>query len=269
MRRRRITEMLPFLLPFRKWQRNLFFYIKMYFDGNKYSRDKVKEKLKYEIYKTDSQMINEKSGFEIKYQLNKVHNLKLASSTMDHLVINPNEVFSFWQLVRYADRDVAYKEGLNLVNGKIVGSYGGGLCQLSNMLFWMFLHTPLTIIERHSHNVQNFAPASGEPVVGIDATISEGWKDLKVKNETQNTYQIIISFDEEYMYGVILSDSKPNISYRIFNKEVSYYKENDNVVEIASVNRQETNKDTKEDKEILLYENKTKINYELDKKINH
>ena len=31
---------------------------------------------------------------------------------------------------RHADRYTRYKDGLNFVNGKIVGSYGGGLCQL-------------------------------------------------------------------------------------------------------------------------------------------
>ena len=100
---------------------------------------------KRQVFETSSLMLNENSGFDMKYQINKVHNLKLAAKTINKVIIEPKETFSFWQLVRWADQHEKYKDGLNLVNGKIVGSYGGGLCQLSNMLFWLFLHTPLTI----------------------------------------------------------------------------------------------------------------------------
>lgn len=120
------------------------------------------------VFETASLMLNEKSGFDMKYQTGKVHNLKLAAKTIDKVVIAPNEVFSFWQLVRRADRQEKYKEGLNLVDGKIIGSYGGGLCQLSNMLFWLFLHTPMTVIERHGHAVEWFPPTTEDLPCGTD-----------------------------------------------------------------------------------------------------
>ena len=125
-----------------------------------YAKSITKSLLNYEVFSTSSLMINKNSGFDIKYQINKVHNLKLAANVLNQLVIKPNETFSFWQIVRCADRQQAYKDGLNLVDGKIVGSYGGGLCQLSNMLFWMFLHTPMTIIERHGHAVESFSSST-------------------------------------------------------------------------------------------------------------
>lgn len=49
------------------------------------------------------------------YQINKVHNLKLAARTINKVIIEPNETFSFWQLVRWADHHEKYKDGLNLV----------------------------------------------------------------------------------------------------------------------------------------------------------
>ena len=96
-------------------------------------------------------MYNRSTGFSMMYQKNKVFNLKLAAATMDKLVIRPGETFSFWQLVRYADRDTPYREGLVEIDGKLTTRPGGGLCQISNLLFWMFLHTPLTIVERRGH----------------------------------------------------------------------------------------------------------------------
>lgn len=110
----------------------------MKFDGNRYAKKTSEKLLPNTVFETSSLMLNENSGFDMKYQINKVHNLKLAAKTINKVIIEPKETFSFWQLVRWADRHEKYKDGLNLVNGKIVGSYGGGLCQLSNMLFWLF-----------------------------------------------------------------------------------------------------------------------------------
>ena len=63
-------------------------------------------------------MINEGSGFPLKYQYNKVHNLKLAAKKIDGLLIRPGETFSFWKAAKDADRDAPYLDGLSLVNGK-------------------------------------------------------------------------------------------------------------------------------------------------------
>ena len=207
------------------------------------------------------------SGFDMKYQRNKVHNLKLAATTIDKIAIKPNETFSFWQLVRWADRQEKYKDGLNFVNGKIVGSYGGGLCQLSNMLFWLFLHTPLTVIERHGHAVESFPSTTEELPCGTDATINEGWLDLKICNDTDNTFQVVVEFDDEYMYGSILSQNSVNMEYKVYNSSVSYVRENGKVYQIASVCRTEKDITTGKDSQKELYINRCEIGYELDGEI--
>ena len=130
MKRKRLTQVFPFLLPIRKWQRKKLFYLEMLIDGNKYAKNKSEALLPNTVFETSSLMLNENSGFDMKYQINKVHNLKLAARTINKVIIEPNETFSFWQLVRWADHHEKYKDGLSLVDGKIVGTYGGGLCQL-------------------------------------------------------------------------------------------------------------------------------------------
>ena len=263
MSRKRITQIFPFLLPIRKKQRKFCFYMKMRFDSNKYAKTVAYKQLPYKIFETSSLMLNKNSGFDMKFQMNKAHNLKLAAKTIDGLLIKPRETFSFYQLVRYADRNEPFKDGLNLVDGKIVGSYGGGLCQLSNLLFWMFLHTPLTVIERHGHAVESFPSTTEDLPCGTDATINEGWLDLKVKNDTDTTFQIIISFDDEFMYGHILSDSEQKYEYEIFNKSIAYYKDNGKVMQKASVDCNRLNKTTQETDHIWLYNNVCEIGYTL------
>ena len=263
MARKRLTEMFPFLLPLRRWQKKQCCYLKMKFDKNVYA-DKISESLfPTVVFETSALMVNENSGFDIQFQYNKVHNLQLAAKTMDKLVIAPNETFSFFWLTRHADRYTRYKDGLNLVNGKIVGSYGGGLCQLSNMLFWLFLHTPMTIVERHGHAAESFPSTTEDLPCGTDATVSEGWLDLKVRNDTDNTFQIAIHFDDNYMYGEILSQRPVNTEYTVFNSSVSYIKRNEKIYQVSVVCREETDQETGEHTQRELYTNQCEIAYSL------
>ena len=133
--------------------------ISMHLDKNLYARTKSSP-LKYSLFKEKTLLINEDTGYDISYQFNKVHNLKLAAETLNHLLIRPEETFSFWYLVHNADSYEKYKEALVLKDGKIVPGYGGGLCQLSNLLFYVMLHSPLTIAERHGHKVLDFPRGS-------------------------------------------------------------------------------------------------------------
>ncbi len=263
MPRKRVTQVFPFLLPLRRWQRKKFFYYKMRKDGCRYAARTDGSLLPNLVFETSIQMLNENSGFDMKYQRNKVHNLKLAARTLNRVVIEHGETFSFWQLVRRADRREKYKDGLNLVDGKPVASYGGGLCMLSDMLFWMFLHTPLTITERHGHAVKAFPGADEGLPCGTDATVSEGWLDLKARNETDNVFQIEISFDDKYMHGRIFSQSAVELAYSVFNQSVSYRKQSGKIYQAASVCRMETDKNTGRQTERELYINQCEITYRL------
>lgn len=263
MSRKRVTQLFPFLLPLRKWQRKKVFYLKMKFDGNNYARQKEESLLPCKVFETSSLMVNESSGFDRKYQLNKIHNLKLAAKTMNRLVILPGETFSFWQLVRLADRNEPYKDGLSLVDGKIRGSYGGGLCLLSDMLFWMFLHTPMAIVERHGHMVEAFPRTTKDLPCGTDATVSEGWLDLKVRNETDNVFQVVIDFDEQFMQGCIFAKSPLKTEYSVYNSSVTYSRQNGKVFQLAEIRRRETDRENGETTERKLYDNRCEITYEI------
>lgn len=263
MKRKRITQIFPFLLPLRVWQRNLFYNIKMMLDANKYATKKG-ELLPFTVCETKTFMINENSGQDIIYQKNKVDNLKIASKTMDKILIYPNEVFSFCYLLKNAKKYGKYKDGLILIDGKVVAKKGGGLCHLSNMLHELFLMTPLTVIERHGHVIKSFPDPDKNAIQGIDATINSGWKDLKVKNETNDIYQIEISFDDDYMYGKILTNEETMVNYEIANDNLHYVKENGKVYECVAIIQKEIDKiNNKEVNRKKLYEEKVEITYEL------
>ncbi len=263
MQRKRLTEVFPALLPLRIRQRKRLFYLGMLLDKNDYADEVSGTALPHEAFRASSLLINEKSGRDIRYQYNKVHNLKLAAATIDGLLIRPGQTFSFWQRARSADREVPYKDGLVLSGGKLVAARGGGLCQLSTLLFWLFLHTPMTAVEHTGHPSEEFPSTTPELPFGTDATISEGWLDLKVKNDTPYTFQLDITFDERCMYGRILSDAELPERYEIFNRSLSYYESVGRVFRVCTVDRRAVSKQTGQSRVRSLYTSTCEIGYPL------
>ncbi|BAK98150.1 hypothetical protein OBV_09520 [Oscillibacter valericigenes Sjm18-20] len=264
MPRKRVTQIFPWLLPLRMKQRLFFFYTGMRLDGNQYAEVKSETPLPYQLFETSCPLYNRETGFDMVYQENKVFNLKLAAATLDRVVIRPNETFSFWKLVRYANRDIPYKDGLTVIDRKLTTAPGGGMCQMSNLLFWMFLHAPLTVMERHGHDVKDFPEPPSDAPMGVDATVSEGWLDLKVRNDTEASFQISIAFDEDRIIGRLLTDQDTRQFYEVVNGEPLYYRKNDKVYEEVDVNQKTILAATGAcTSKKLLYRNKCEIGYSL------
>lgn len=264
MRRKRLTQIFPWLLPVRKCQRLFCFYTKMQLNGIRYSSERSETVLPFLLFETSCHMYNKETGFDMVYQENKVFNLKLAANTLDKIVIRPNETFSFWKLVRYADKRIPYKDGLIVSDGMLKTCPGGGLCQISNLLFWLFLHTPLTIVERHGHAVKDFPDPPSDAPIGVDATISEGWLDLKVINNTDYTIQIAISFDEVNIMGQIRTDIDTGLKFEVINGAIKYCRKNGKVFEDVDVIQNIFSTASGESISTkLLYRNHCEIGYQL------
>ena len=79
MKRKRVTELFPGLLPLRKRQRVFCFYAGMSLDGNVYAKERKIDDLPWVQYSGFSLLYNQQTGFDMKYQENKVFNLRLAA----------------------------------------------------------------------------------------------------------------------------------------------------------------------------------------------
>lgn len=126
------------------------------------------------------------------------HN-RYSETRSDTMLANPL-FYADWPLYNY-------ETGYTLSDGKLQLLPGGGLCQMSSFLYWLFMHTPLTVTEQHTHGIDLHRNTPGIPQ-GIDAAVAEGRLDLKVKNNTAYTFQIQISVDKYHMRGKVLSDAK-------------------------------------------------------------
>lgn len=234
MSRRRLTQIFPFLLPLRQWQRKRLFYAAMRLDRSRYAHRTRAQPLPYLVHERSEAMINRASGHPIVYQYNKAHNLRLAAATLDGLFIAPGETFSFWQRVRHGDEREPYQDGLVLQDGMITGAYGGGLCQLSDLLLQLFLRSDLYVIERHPHTTASFAPTDAGEALGVDATVSEGWLDLKACNPTDVTYQLGFSFEGEHIVGTLRSSARPARRYELFNERVAYWRDTNGQLHLSA-----------------------------------
>ena len=140
------------------------------------------------VFKHKSLILRPLKDVDMYLQENKRTNLELAIAHLDKLVIRPGETFSIWRLVGRPTKAKGYLEGLVLDQGKISKDTGGGLCQLGNLLFWVFGHSPLTITERHRHGFDVFPDVNRKVPFGAGATLSYNHIDLQVRNDTQNNY---------------------------------------------------------------------------------
>jgi vancomycin resistance protein VanW len=151
-------------------------------------------------------------------QENKVHNLKLAVKKLDGLIIRPGERFSYWKTIGKTGKRQGYKKGMILFYGKVINDYGGGLCQLSNLLYWMFLHSALDVVERHRHSYDVFPDAKRTQPFGSGATCVYNYRDLQIENNTKANYQLKLCVDDGFLKGKLLADCKQEYSYLIYEK---------------------------------------------------
>jgi len=113
---------------------------------------------------------------------NKLTNIRRAIALLNHNLIAPDEYWSFWHRIRCPDAKNGFVSGRNLVNGQLTEQTGGGLCQISSMIYHLALLAGLTVTERHAHSMDIYTEAQRFTPLGSDATVVWGFKDLRLRN---------------------------------------------------------------------------------------
>lgn len=126
----------------------------------------------------------------------RVHNVKLAASKFDGVLIPKDKIISFNDIIGDISAITGYKPAYVIKNGKTVLGDGGGVCQVSSTLFRVALNTGLPILERTAHAYRvGYYENDSKP--GLDATIYSPSVDLKIKNDTPASILIQTEIDEE------------------------------------------------------------------------
>ncbi len=139
---------------------------------------------------------------------NKLHNITIASHKIATILIQPNELFSFWKIIGHPNQKNNFKKGRNIINGKLSEEIGGGLCQLSSIIYFTALKTNLEITERHNHSLDIYKEEERFTPLGADATIVYGYKDLRIKNTYSFPIQFSFTFEDNFINCHLLSPEK-------------------------------------------------------------
>lgn len=112
-------------------------------------------------------------------------NIELGVSRINGTILNPGEEFSFKKALGTTTVEDGFSEERIFLNGEVAKGVGGGLCQVSTILFRTVMDSALPVTERanHSFTVSRYDE-------GMDATYSDPGPDFKFLNDTANPIMI-------------------------------------------------------------------------------
>ena len=134
---------------------------------------------------------------------NRCKNVSSGASHINGTVLYPGEEFSAYETVSPFTEATGYAMAGSYLNGEVVDSMGGGICQVSTTLYNAVLRAELNVTERSPHSMTVHYVDLSE-----DAAIAGTYKDFKFVNSTE--YPI-------YIEGYTTSDKK--ITFNIYGKE--------------------------------------------------
>lgn len=223
-KRKLISQRHPALYFLAVWARRLRRYGDWYFDHKKYTNKRTTEKLPFRIKKHQSVLLKKLGDSDRQLQINKVTNLKIAAKQIDGILIRPGETFSFCKLVGLPTRRKGYLMGMELSFGEARAGIGGGICQISNLIHWLVIHSPLTVTERYHHSFDPFPDDGRVLPFGSGATVFYNYRDYQFTNNTNHTFQINLWFTDKCLEGELRINAELEYAYHVIEKEHQFLK---------------------------------------------
>ena len=143
-------------------------------------------------------------------------NVKLAASSINGLVLNTGDVFSYNESLGQRTAANGYQPAPAYVKGETVDEIGGGICQTSSTLYLACLRGNLEITERYAHR---YIPAY--IAAGMDATVSWGGPDYKFTNNTDYPIKIVTEYKGDDVTVKLLGTNVTGITAKMTNEKLS------------------------------------------------
>ena len=203
-------------------------------DEHDYRLRRSRVSLASRVKKHQSVLIRRTPGADPRLQHNKVTNLRLVIERLDGIVIEPGQTFSFCKLVGRPTRRRGFRDGMELVRGVARAGVGGGICQVSNLIYWLALHSPLEVVERHHHSFDPFPDDGRVLPFASGATVMYNFRDLRLRNNTTHAFQFRFWLDAKCLNGELLSEVPLLHSYTVIERnhrfeqiDGTWYRENE------------------------------------------
>lgn len=141
-------------------------------------------------------------------------NVRNGCELINGVTLYPGDEFSTYEAVAPFTSDNGYYMAGSYLNGQVVDSLGGGICQVSTTLYNAVLLSELEVTERHNHSmIVTYVDPSA------DAAIAESsGKDFKFVNNTETPIYIEgVTSDDKHIsftiYGMETRDSSRAVRY--------------------------------------------------------
>lgn len=126
---------------------------------------------------------------------NRKQNIARAAALLNGIILYPGEVISVQNTIGPIDDSNGYALAGSYLDGKVVDSFGGGVCQVSTTLYNAVIRAELEIVERHNHTMTvHYVPLSS------DAAIATGSMDFQFKNNKKTPIYIATDADGSNLY---------------------------------------------------------------------
>ena len=147
---------------------------------------------------------------------NRNNNLRRACESMNGIILQPGEVFSYNDTLGERTKENGYLRAGAYSGWELVQSYGGGICQGSSTIYCAALYADLEIVHRrnHGYTVSYMTP-------GLDATVNWGGPDFQFRNS--NHFPIKIQAEvSDGMVKVAILGTEYRDYYVEMDSEVSW-----------------------------------------------
>ncbi|WP_141845462.1 VanW family protein [Humibacillus xanthopallidus] len=225
----RLSQRVPAVYPLAVWAHRARRRLEWMRSDAVWASARSSSPLAHRVKAHSSLLMRELSEDEMHLQRNKVVNLRLAAARVDGILVGPGETLSFNRVVGSCTRRRGYLDGMRLSNGEARAGVGGGICQLANLLHWMVLHSPLTVVERSEHSFDPFPDKARVLPWGVGCSIVYNYVDLVVRNDTDITFQVSCSVGERHLDGELRSDRPTPHSYRVQARHEAFIKAGDDL----------------------------------------
>ncbi len=226
-RKKLLSQRHPIFYFISVWEKRIRRQILWRIDSKKYTKAQSKEKLPFRVKKHQSKLLKKLGDTDMVLQYNKIDNLKIVVEKVNGTIIKPGETFSFCKTVGLPTKKKGFKLGMELSFGEAKAGIGGGICQSSNLMHWLALHSPLTINERHHHSFDPFPDDGRVLPYASGATVFYNYLDFQLTNNTQWTFQINLWLTDKLLEGEIRVCEELDFAYHVKERNHRFIKRGD------------------------------------------
>lgn len=265
MSRRNFCDLGPFAYAISVRKQIIVRHIHNFLHKENYATTRQEAPMPALIHAYSCNMIKRGPGIDLRLQVNKAENIRLACKRMNQLVIRPGESFSFWHYVGKTSRKNGFAEGRVIVNGKLVAGTGGGLCNLANAIHLLAMHSPLTMTELHHHSDALAPDPDGKRTpYSAGTSVNYNYLDLRFRNDTGQPVQLLAWCEGDELHAELRTTQEYPYTYRIVEEDHHFQKsESGQYYRLSKIYRETIARPTGEVvKKELKWDNRSKVMFD-------